>query len=433
MNISRDFESEPERWFLFNDGNVKEIDPTLVVTEHAYMLIYSLPTTLPNVPTYNSMDKSNPVQSFIKTLFNRVPHTATTVLPLRQNKICTTLTVADRNSVKHQLYECGLIKQGIMLDYVISYLDVLDGVTLFASDFDSFKGWLNDEVIRFGMTLFEMDRSSDKPFLLSLSTFFFPQAVRAFHDNGGVYDSKAVSRWTKRYKYQRSPQFAKHLHRESVITTLVHIPGHWFTIAIKFGTLHIFNGFSGRNPEVEAIWQGWWKCEHEECGLLCTPLVVVYHNKFGLKEGDDIEQTDGSSCGVSGLMHYYHIVVEDRFAHAEDFTYKHIVNLRIFLALYFLNHGKKNKHIFQRPRVVTEQIIDGLQGQHRKEKAQRDIEREEAKSIGQVAHPFVNELDDFYDTSDGDVRFLKLTYPKPDVEDYNIEIISLLDGDEDKA
>jgi hypothetical protein len=164
-------------------------------------------------------------------------------------------------------------------------------------------------------------------------------------------------------------------------------------------------------------------------------LVVVYHNKFGLKEGDDIEQTDGSSCGVSGLMHYYHIVVEDRFAHAEDFTYKHIVNLRIFLALYFLNHGKKNKHIFQRPRVVTEQIIDGLQGQHRKEKAQRDIEREEAKSIGQVAHPFVNELDDFYDTSDGDVRFLKLTYPKPDVEDedYNTEIISLLDGDEDKA
>jgi hypothetical protein len=60
--------------------------------------------------------------------------------------------------------------------------------------------------------------------------------------------------------------------------------------------------------------------------------------------GDDIQQLERplTSCGASAVMHGYYEIVEGRVAHAEDFSYDHINEIRLFLADSIIEHGISN-------------------------------------------------------------------------------------------
>ncbi len=60
--------------------------------------------------------------------------------------------------------------------------------------------------------------------------------------------------------------------------------------------------------------------------------------------GDDIQQLERplTSCGASAVMHGYYEIVEGRVAHAEDFSYDYIDEIRLFLANKIREHGISN-------------------------------------------------------------------------------------------
>jgi hypothetical protein len=112
-------------------------------------------------------------------------------------------------------------------------------------------------------------------------------------------------------------------------------------ISISNGDLHVRNCLKGRYPTVMKVWQQWWKDEHDAFGIACVPLVIEYHENYGKMPGNDIQQNETplASCGESGAMHAYYKIVEGKDAHAEDFSYDYIDEIRLFLADRIREHG----------------------------------------------------------------------------------------------
>jgi len=324
----------------------------------------------------------------------------------------TLANVEYRPLLKSTLWECRQIHNGAWTNYSIGHLDLREGITLTGLAFHSFSGWLNDEVIRFGMGLFELEKHQSIPFLLTLSSYFIPTAITAYNTNNKQYDPTAVSRWTKLYKIPRSPLLGKHLQYGSIITTIVHVPGHWFAVAIIHGTLHLFNGFNEESPDVVAVFQGWWKSEHEQCEMLCIPLTVEYHRNYGTETGYDIQQDDSVSCGISALMHLYYIIVMNKIAHAEDFSFDHIVELRLFLAMKFLLYGKSHPEFFKK----SQADLSIATGRLLAEKKALKVRRDNARVHERDGSHYYDELDDFFDRDEGDVMYLKTVYAIKDEE-----------------
>jgi hypothetical protein len=110
------------------------------------------------------------------------------------------------------------------------------------------------------------------------------------------------------------------------------------------GILHVRNGLRGKYPSVMSVWQQWWKDEHAQLGIKCVPLIIEYHENYGKIPGDDIQQLERplTCCGASAVMHGYYEIVEGRVAHAKDFSYDHINEIRLFLADSIIEHGISN-------------------------------------------------------------------------------------------
>jgi hypothetical protein len=70
---------------------------------------------------------------------------------------------------------------------------------------------------------------------------------------------------------------------------------------------------------------------------LCSDVVTLLFTHT-CKHIRDIQQTDGISCGVSALIHALYFIVLGTFAKWKDFSYNHIMELRIFLALTLKTH-----------------------------------------------------------------------------------------------
>ena len=220
-------------------------------------------------------------------------------------------------------------------DYVISFADFANADSLLiASQLHSIGGWLDDIVIEFSMELWKNMRPTTYPFLLVMNCFFTTRL-----DQIGV---RGVSRWTKHYKKLNTPELGKHLLPDSTIAFIAHLPSHWIFCAIKGGILHTFNGFRGHNSNLETNIQTWWEEEHRACNMMdCyRALQVNIHNDYGYTDGKDIQQTDQLSCGVSALMHAHYVLVNDRFATANDFSYDHILDLRQYIGNTICNHGE---------------------------------------------------------------------------------------------
>ncbi len=88
-------------------------------------------------------------------------------------------------------------------------------------------------------------------------------------------------------------------------------------------------------------WYSEGKDKHDALGIACVPLLKEYHENYGKMPGDDIQQNETplTSCGASGAMHAYYKIVEGKDAHAEDFWYDYIDEIRLFLADKIREHG----------------------------------------------------------------------------------------------
>ena len=249
--------------------------------------------------------------------------------------------------------------------------------TLLASSFTTISDWLGDEVMNFTMFMWLAIRPAQFPFVLVLNSFFYGRNVTGYDENNDQFNPNSTRRWTKCFKTPGTEYYGKHLRRDSIITFIVHVPGHWYYVLIKDNCVHSLNGFARcsatlqRDTKFEQIMKGFWELEHLDCNIPCPPLTFNYHENYNIL-GGDIRQTDSKSCGASALMHAYYVIVENRIASQKDFTFHFMTQVRSYIGVTICRHGQSNQGGRYLEKVSTAQtdreilvLVDEEVNQHR--------------------------------------------------------------------
>jgi hypothetical protein len=107
----------------------------------------------------------------------------------------------------------------------------------------------------------------------------------------------------------------------------------------------------------EYIMTKWWEREHTVCNRPYTPLTFKYHDNYGSSPDSDIKQTDGISCGVSALLHAYHVIVMNQFATYKDFNFTYMPRIRKYLGYIIYTKGLHDEVLLKNLSILKRKAL----------------------------------------------------------------------------